>query len=380
MATMDDSPRRIKNWARAYFWSITAWGGFAPVLAAQDKVRSMAAGVDLHYGSLVLANGAWLLTAGLLSPPLFAMVRRYPVAKVSDFRRIAAYLVGVVPYVIACVCLRWIVLPPWNATIQQFVPRTFHDLLANTYHFANITWDYSVIIFAAHAYEYLRRTRAQELERAELRQALAASELQALKSQIHPHFLFNTLQGISTLIDQEKTRAKAMILKLSTLLRKALAHSSTDLITLDEELNFITDYLDLEEMRLERRLEIRWSISSLTRSLLVPQMVLQPLVENAIVHGIACCRQGGWVELSSSIEQGGLRLEVRNSVGGRGQSGMGLGLSNTKARLKFLYSEEASLSFRLGEDHVATVSLLLPLMGTGPDSHREEALALSRAD
>src|SRR2546430_10773224 len=330
---MSDSPRAIRKWAKAYCWSIAAWGGFAPVLGAQDKVRSMAAGDDLPYWSLVLVNGAWLMTAALLSPPLFAIVRRYPVARFADFRRIAAYLFGIVPYVIGCVCLRWIVLPPWNGTIQQFVPRTFQALLANTYHFANITWDYSVIIFAAHAYEYLRRTRAQQLERAELRQALAASELQALKSQIHPHFLFNTLQGISTLIDQEKARAKTMILKLSTLLRKALAHSSTDLITLDEELSFIKDYLDLEKMRLERRLDIRWKILPGTQALFVPQMVLQPLVENAIVHGVACCREGGWIELSSSTEHGTLRLEVRNSVGGRAQSGMGLGLANPRLRL-----------------------------------------------
>jgi Histidine kinase len=379
MTVMADLARGIKKWAKAYFWSITAWGGFAPVLAAQDKVRSMAAGVSVHYGSMVLVNGAWLLTAGLLSPPLFAVVHRYPVAKVSDFRRIAAYFVGVVPYVIACVCLRWIVLPAWNGSIQQFVPRTFHDLLANTYHFANITWDYSVIIFAAHAYEYLRRTRAQELERAELRQALAASELQALKSQIHPHFLFNTLQGISTLVDKEKSRAKAMILKLSTLLRKALAHSSTDLITLDEEISFLKDYLDLEKMRLEQRLDIRWKISPETRKLLVPQMVLQPLVENAIVHGIACCREGGWIELLSTSEQGTVRLEVRNSVGGRAQGGMGVGLANTKARLQFLYSDEACLSFRLDEGHVATATIIVPLMGTGPDSCQEEPVSLAKS-
>src|SRR5262249_15592174 len=215
-------------------------------------------------------------------------------------------------------------LPPWNAAIQQFVPRTFQSLLANTYHFANLTWDYCVIIFAAHAYEYLRRTRAQELERAELRRALAASELQALKSQIHAHFVFNTLQGISTLMDQEKTRAQAMILKLSTLLRTALAHSNTDLISLEEELSFTKDYLDLEKMRLERRLEIRWSISPETRRLFVPQLVLQPLVENAIVHGIACCREGGWIELSSSLEPGGLQLQIRNTVGASADTGMRL--------------------------------------------------------
>jgi hypothetical protein len=129
-------------------------GGFAPVLAAQDKVRSLAVGVDTNYGSLVLVNGAWLLTAGLLSPPLFSIVRKYPVSKPSDLGRIAVYLLGVVPYVIASVCLRWITLPPWDSRIQQFVPRTFHDLLTNTHHFANLTWNYSVIVFAAHAYEY----------------------------------------------------------------------------------------------------------------------------------------------------------------------------------------------------------------------------------
>jgi two-component system LytT family sensor kinase len=358
--------QKLSKLSRAYLWSIAAWGGFAPVLAAQDKVRSLAAGVDTNYGSLVLVNGAWLLTAGLLSPPLFSIVRKYPVSKPSDLGRIAVYLLGVVPYVIASVCLRWITLPPWDSQIRQFVPRTFHDLLTNTYHFANLTWDYSVIVFAAHAYEYLRRSRAQELERAELCQALAASELQALKSQIHPHFLFNTLHGISTLIDTEKDRAKAMLLKLSTLLRTALAHGSTDLITFDQELTFIKDYLDLEKMRLEQRLDVRWNIASETRNMLVPQMVLQPLVENAILHGVACCREGGWIELSSSLGQAGLRVEIRNSVGGKSHGGMGLGLSNTKARLRFLYSEEATFAFTLAERGVATATLLVPSMSSGP--------------
>jgi two-component system LytT family sensor kinase len=378
MPPMHAFRQKARQLARAYFWSMTAWGGFAPVLAAQDKVRSLAQGINWNYWTLVLVNGAWLLTAAILTPPLFSMVRRYPVAKPTDFGRIAAYLFGIVPYVIATVCLRWTTLPPWNSSSQQFGPRTFHDLLTNTYHFANIIWDYSVIIFAAHAYEYLRRTRAQELERAELRQALAASELQALKSQIHPHFLFNTLQGISTLMDKEKSRAKAMLLKLSTLLRTALAHGSTDLITFDDELTFIKDYLDLEKMRLEQRLDVRWSIAPETRQMLVPQMVLQPLVENAILHGVACCREGGWIELSSNLNQHALEVQVRNSVGAKSRGGLGLGITNTKARLKFLYTEEATFSFTLAERGIATATLVLPSIGARPCSSPQEVVSLSQ--
>src|SRR5258708_1269958 len=319
MESWSQKGRRI---ALSYLWSVLIWVGFAPVMAGQDKVRLLERGQYTAYWTLLLANGAWCLSAALLTPTIFSIVRRYPITKKPLGWRVAAYLLGSVPYMIAAASVRWIVLPPWDSPAQRFGTRTLTGLIHSAYIFGDLIWDYFLILGAAHAYSYFTLARNQEVERAELHQALAASELQVLKSQLQPHFLFNTFQGISTLIEADKTRAKAMVLKLSNLLRTALQYGNSDLITLDGELKFTEAYLDIEKMRLNGRLEVRWKIQPDTCQLLVPQLILQPLVENAIVHGISSCRQGGWLEIASRHLEDLIELNIRNSVGGEGQSGL----------------------------------------------------------
>lgn len=354
---MEVLARKAIKTARAYFWSILFWMSLALLAAGEDKVRIWQRGLHTSYWTALLINGAFLLPAALLTPPIFAIVHRYPITKPIRFGRVAAYVLGSALYTTACVILRWILQPPWNIPAQKFEPRSLHNLVEGFYIFAEIIWNYIIILAAAHAYEYFKRARDQELE---LQQALATSELQALKSQLHPHFLFNTLQGISALIDTEKERAKTMVLKVSSLLRAVLQYGTSDLITLDEELKLIEDYLALQKMRLENRLELCWDIHPDTRQLLVPQLILQPLVENAILHGVACCRGGGWIQVMSRRAEGILQIQIRNSVGGRGRAGAGVGLQNTKARLKHLYADEAAFSFDLGSDGVAIATLTLP--------------------
>ncbi len=158
-----------------------------------------------------------------------------------------------------------------------------------------------------------------------MQHALATSELQALKSQLHPHFLFNTLQGISALIDTEKEHAKAMVLKVSHLLRTALQCASSDVISLDEELKFVDDYLGVEKMRLEDRLEVRWQIDRRTA-------IARAKTDHATSRGKCdfprrgLLRGRGWIEISSRRGGGILEIAIRNSVGGKRQAGMGLGL------------------------------------------------------
>jgi two-component system, LytTR family, sensor kinase len=368
---VDSSLERIRAVALSYVWSILFWVGFDPVLAGQDKVRLLERGINTPYWILLLTNGVWLLAAGLLAPPIFAIVRRNPIVKATAFMRIGGYALGSILFVIAATCIRWVLLPPWDAVGQRFGTRSFNGLIHGAYIFGNLIWDYILIVVAAHAYWYFRRARDQELERAELRQALAASELQTLKNQLHPHFLFNTLQGISALIETDRARAKAMVLKVSSLLRTALEYGNSDLITFEDELKFIEDYLSLEKMRLEDRLEVRWGIHRETREMLVPQLILQPLVENAILHGVACCRAGGWIEISSQLAKGKLEIQVRNSVGGKPQKGLGLGLQNTKSRLRFLYTDEAAFSFDFGGEGVAVATLVLPTIGSRQASWEE---------
>lgn len=136
------------------------------------------------------------------------------------------------------------------------------------------------------------------------------------------------------------------------------------LIPLREELKFIGEYLDLEKMRFRARLTVAYHIAPDTNEILVPQLILQFLVENAIRHGIDCSREGGWVEISSQKERNVLELWVRNSIGTSKPHGTGVGLRNRQARLRHLYSDEASLSFVVGGDEVATTTLRLPALGS----------------
>ena len=336
--------------------------GFASMLSGQDKVRLLERGLDTSYWTFLLVNGAWCFTAALLTPPIFALVRRYPIAKPAAVRNAIGYVGGIIPWLIASICIRWIVMPPWDAIAQQFRPRTFTALIRSGDLFADLIWEYVLILIAAHAYEYFMRSRTEAMARAELQQALAASELQSLKSQLQPHFLFNTLHGISTLIEADGARAKAMVLKLSHLLRTALQYSNSDLITLEEELKFVEAFLDIEKMRLGDRLEVRWKIEPDTRHVLVPQLILQPLVENAIAHGIACSRKGGWLEIASRRSEKLIEMEIRNSVQGQHQPGFKLGIRNTKARLKHLYADEAVFSFNVSAERIASARLLFPAL------------------
>jgi len=349
--------------ALAYGWSLGFWLAFSPLMAAESWVRLRQRGVHADFWTMVVVNSAWAVTFALLTPPIFFIVRKHPVTRQHALGRAGLYLLGVVPFMLVFACVRWSILPPWDAARSQYQPRSLASFVGIWYLFADQIWTYLATVVAAHAWTYLERTAEQERERAELQQALAASELQALKRQLHPHFLFNTLHGISTLIDSDRARAKLMVLKLSGLLRTALQYDNTDLVSFEEELRFVQAYLDIEKMRLGERLEVRWNLEPGTERLLIPQLLLQPLVENAILHGIACCREGGWLEIGAERRDGCFQIWLRNSVGGKGQPGLGLGLQNTQARLRHLFSEEATFSFEISEERIGIARVRLPEFG-----------------
>jgi two-component system LytT family sensor kinase len=364
--------------ARSYLWSMLIWLSLAPMNAGQDRVDLLDSGLNVPYWMILLSDGAWMITAALLTPPIFAVVRRYPIVERHRAGRPAGYLLGTLPYLAVSAFLRWVLLPPLNPVTHQFTPRTLHTLFRITHLFSFQIWCYLAILVAAHAYYGFVRAKAQELERSELQQALAASELQTLKSQLHPHYLFNTLHGIATLIDSDRARAKASVLKLSNLLRTSLAYGNSDLIAFEEELKFVRSYLELEQMRLGDRLRISWDVDLETRETLVPQLILQPLVENAILHGISCCREGGWIQIVSRKIGDRVELEIRNSVGGRSQEGLGLGHRNTTARLRHLYANEGGFVFRIDPGAVAIATLTFPgflphkMQHSSPGATREE--------
>ncbi len=357
---------------RAYVVSIGMWSALS--LLTGWNYRIFDEGLNIHStlsDMLLLAESRGFAYA-LLTPPIFYLTRRYMNRPRDRFRYVLLYVLGLPPFMLLYSCIRWVVIPPWDANLQQYVPRSSHGPLELIYgSFADQITIYIAIVFAAHAYQYFENVRKQHLEKFEFQRALAASELQALKMQLHPHFLFNTLHGISTLIDTDQSSAKKMVVKLSTLLRSTLEYSGSDLIPLREELIFVREYLDLETMRLGTRLTIAWSIDPTTQQILVPQLILQPLVENAVRHGIACSRDGGWLEITSQKRGSSLELCIRNSIGGKRTPGIGVGLKNTDARLRNLYSDEAKFSFVETADHVAIATIILPALGASLEDSAE---------
>ncbi|MGA2647000.1 MAG: histidine kinase [Candidatus Sulfotelmatobacter sp.] len=360
--------RGFRPVARAYTLSIAVWCGLALLTGWQYRIFDEELNIHSSLLDMLMLAESRGLAFALLTPPIFYLARHHIFTPGDRVRYVFYYCLGVIPFMLLFACIRWAVLPPWDAVLQQYVPRTASGPLELIHQgFADQITMYIAIVVAAHAYQYFEQVRHQEVEKYEFQRALAASELQALKMQLHPHFLFNTLHGISTLIDTNQAGAKEMIVKLSSLLRHALEHSSSDLIPLGEELRFVREYLDLETMRLGARLSVEYSIDPDTQQTLVPQLILQPLVENAVRHGIACSRDGGWVQIISRKHDGILELRVRNSIGGKHTNGLGVGLRNTESRVKYLYSDEATFTFVENDDKTATATIMVPALGSGSE-------------
>jgi two-component system LytT family sensor kinase len=352
---------RFRGIVRAYLLSIAFWYGMSMLMGLQYKP------LDRHnlwfsFLDLLMQAGVRAFALALWTPPIFYLAEKYVRYSANRVRYALLWGLGAVPFVLIHLAILYLVIPPYvSRSLQAWL-----EVVRTS--FADDTLVYIAIVVAAHAYVSLKRVRRQEAEKYEYQQALAASELQALKMQLQPHFLFNTLHGIATLADEDPKTARAMIIKLSNLLRAALDRDSSDLIPLESELKFAREYLDLEQMRFGSRLRIAWVVAPETYQLLVPQMILQPLVENAVQHGIASLREGGWLEVATGTNNGTLNIQVRNSAGDKPSSGNGVGLRNVEARLKYLYSGDATLRAAVAEDRTFTASLVLPALNSRPSS------------
>ena len=358
---MERTSKSARLIARAYALSLLFWLPLSLLVGWQTYYLERLEHLHVQLSIELLVSAVRYFTIALLTPPIFYWVNRWPVSR-TQLRRIGAYALAYIPFSCAFALIRWLILPPWMEESMSWGPRSLWNLFALAYStFADLFLLYLGVLVAAHAYTYFVRDQQLEMDRLRLRQSLAQSELHALRAQLHPHFLFNTLQGVSTLIDVAPATAQRMLFTLATLLRVVLKQGSVDLISLREELQFLRAYLDLEHMRLGPRLTVRWDIAPEAEQALIPQLLLQPLVENAVVHGIANARDGGWIEISVRIRNRCLEVEIRNSVGGTSTPGLGVGLANVKARLQHLYADDelALFDFRL-DNTLAVARLVVP--------------------
>ena len=350
-------PRWIAIWLLAFALATPlAWSSVAFVYFGM-----LAAGRPLTFAhSMVAGLPEWYVWAGL-TPLVFSLGQRVRLERqqwiaAGIFHLVAGTLVALVDLALVTAINR-----RFGPTVSYVGP-VFWDvylkIVLRYFHYSFII--YWVIVAAAHAVRYYRSSRDREVEGIRLQAELTQAQLATLRMQLQPHFLFNTLHTIASLVrDGRGEAATTTIARLGELFRQTLGNVQRNEVPLREELSFIEAYLEIEQTRFSDRLAVRFDVDEEALGAMVPNLSLQPLVENAIRHGIARDPRAGRVEVRVARRDGALRIEVRNdgpAYTGNGSSG-GVGLANTRARLQRLYGSAYRLDL-LPDQSGGTVAVL----------------------
>jgi hypothetical protein len=348
--THSDYPRSERPRLRRWAVILGVWTVFGLLLSTQQGIGYALRGTPLPWGTLLLL---WMPVAyawALVTPVILWLGRRFPFERATWARSAGAHLV-------ACCVLVFLlgfgyayhaanVLPPAAGTqpglsraLQVFVGWLFVDGLL-----------YWTVLSVAYVVEHQRRLRERELAASQLETQLARADLQALKMQLQPHFLFNALHTIGSLVRTgDRDTAVRVVAGLGDLLRRMLDGVSQQEVPLKEELEFVRGYLAIEQIRFRDRLAVTIDADDDVLDAAVPHLILQPLVENAIRHGIAPHVAAGRLEIRARRAGGRLELDVRDDGPGLGNGATrhgpaGIGLTNARARLERLYGRDCELS------------------------------------
>ena len=357
---MAEEQRDRRVWLEAAL-IFAGWTVFGLLLANQFHMQAELRGRPMPWGAALrpglLESYLWAFT----TLAIFWLARRFPLERGRVLRRIAVHLVAAVGIAMARAAFMvelgrhvdWVGVRTFS---RQFWGSSGQNLLF-----------YALLLGIAHAVLYHARYRERERAAERLAAGLTEARLQALKMQLQPHFLFNTLNAISALIPAEAKPARRMIARLGDLLRIALEHEETQEVTLREELAFLEPYLEIEQARLEDRLTVVMKIAPDTLDARVPHLLLQPLVENAIRHGIAPRIEPGRVEISAmaGADDRVLHLAVRDDGPGvdpdrHASTRKGVGLANIQSRLEQLYDGEHRFELEHHAEGGVVVRITLP--------------------
>jgi signal transduction histidine kinase len=330
--------------------------------AVQTYMQQRLAGQrGTSWGSVVFSGGEWLFL-GALTPITWQLARRFPLRRETIGRTLAVHLIGAM-----VLCVGWASagVAARAALGMSFRGMTrFQEWVSWT--LTTIPWSvfmYFAVLGCVYAFTYFVEAREREAQAARLSAQLSEARLGALRMQLNPHFLFNSLNAIGVLVrDQNTTAASRMIELLGDVLHTVLRTDDRHEIPLEDELRFLEQYLAIEQVRFSDRLRVTWTIGDV-RSALVPAFVLQPLVENALRHGIAKRSEAGAIEIVARREGETTVLAVRDDGPGLTAStegGPGVGLRNVRERLRTLYGEGARLELASGMSGGATATIHLP--------------------
>ena len=336
------------------YWTLQI-GGWAAYAAFQIIVSSLAA------SEVRTTRILSFIFEALLCLVITHYYRNY----INERKWLSMNLSRLISRVIAAVLLMGIITYflriPFSIALGTFNPESAFDaerMLTGilTYSFFFFLW--SVLHFMYNYFE--RYNKSLQLEA-----SVKEIELSNLKSQINPHFIFNALNSIRALVDENPGKAKEAINQLSSILRNSLVTEKRGLTSFDEELKLVRDYLGLESIRFEERLKTEFDLDPESKDFMVPPLMIQTLVENGIKHGISKLTEGGVVQIKTKVDGDHLKIHIRNSGkfvvnGHKKESGGGLGLENTKQRLKLIYGDEASFRILTEKDNFVLTEIVIP--------------------
>ena len=357
--------RSARRWAIPALIYCGLWILVALAFAGQSYLAQAKRGGTVSWSATFAGSLADWAVFAVLSLPAIALAKRFHLGGKQWQLRLVLHIVAS-----AVFSLLWMLA---RAVIERFLPgrdriiplnELLRYILVATFFFNVIV--YWVVLTGTHAVAYYRNFREREIRVMELEGRLATAQLQALRMQLNPHFLFNALNGIGTLMYRDVDAADSMLVKLSDLLRQALDQSHRPLLPLREELAFLRRYVELEQMRFGSRLRAEWSIASETLDVQVPAFLLQPLVENSLKHGLEPRAGGGtvWI-IAEKLSESRPRLRMTISDDGQGltvggKTREGIGTSNCKLRLEQMYGSQATITFEQRQNRGTTVTIEIP--------------------
>lgn len=349
------------RWIR-WLLALVGWTTVAVFFASQTYLSYKYSGGQAHFWLVLKMNLVEWYLWGFLAPGIVWLARRFPLERSRWARGLTIHLVASVGVAL----LKWAL----NNFLRHYL-LGFPQSMSLIYVFHQNLVTYWLVVAATQGYLYYSRYREGELRTAQLSAQLAQAQLQALRMQLHPHFLFNTLNAISTLVHKDPEVADRMIARLSDLLRLTLENIGVQEVRLAQELEFLERYLEIERMRFPDRLQVRMRIAPETLDARAPYLILQPLVENAIRHGIAPRSTPGSVEVRAERNNDKLILEVRDDGPGispKANPKDGVGISSTRARLERLYGAAHQFELRNAAEGGLVVTIILPFQLMPTDS------------
>ena len=340
-------------------WSLMAT--FLTVCRSLYRITLGRPGDFLHLWRFDLID-YWIWVA--LTPGIFYLAKRFQFTRTTWARSAAIHFCGYLGAAVAHETIAQMLRLPFSA------PAGFHGSLFKLRIVDSLydnLWMYWPIVVIWSLLEYYERYRERDLRATRLSEQLARSQLQGLRNQIHPHFLFNTLNSIAALIHRDVEAADDMLADLGYLLRAYLTGDEEQESTLGRELQLLGTYVRIQQRRFQDRLSWSTDVAKELLNAVAPTLLLQPLVENAILHGIASRSEPGHVHIAAHREESSLVIEVSDNGSGLAPNFKeGLGLSNTRSRLTQLYGDKQSFHIQSKENQGVTIRVILPLRFVAP--------------